>query len=170
MRVSPAYPKGDYLRKPAEEGMTVPQRRLIPDPSELRVLVATGWTHAEIADLVHERTGHRVTRGAVSSAICRAGLSAPAHRYKDHLPWQVKVEHSKHYAARMLQLLGRRDQGGGLSEADSRRLDAWLAKLEEENAIVAYAPQTEEGFFYVKPPRGYRRSGIPILRQEIRMS
>lgn len=144
--------------------------RLIPDATELRRLVASGKTHAEIADLVYERTGQRVTRGAVSSAISRAGLSSPANRYKDHLPWKVRIEHAKHYAARMLRLLGRRDQGDTLSEADSRRLDAWLAKLEEENAIVAYAPHTEEGFFYVKPPRGYRRKGAPILKQEIRMS
>lgn len=148
----------------------MPIPRLIPGKSELRQLVAAGKTHADIADLVYTRTGQRVTRGAVSSAISRAGLSTPAHRYKDHLPWRVKVEHSKHYAARMLRLLGRQDAGEQLSESDRLRLEAWMSKLSEEGVIVAYAPGTEEGFHYVKPPKGYRRRGAPILRQEIRVA
>lgn len=148
----------------------MPVPRLIPDPTELRRLVAAGKTHSEIADLVYERTGQRVTRGAVSSAISRAGLSATANRYKTHLPWRVRIEHSKHYAARMLRLLGRRDAGEELAEADEQRLDAWLTRLKDEGAVVAYAPDTDEGFFYVKPPRGYRRVGPPIIRQEIRTS
>lgn len=146
----------------------MPVPRLIPDSTELRRLVASGKTHAEIADMVYERTGQRVTRGAVSSAISRAGLSSPANRYKDQLPWRVRIEHSKHYAARMLRLLGRREGGEELSEADDSRLDAWLDRLASEKVIVAYAPDTDEGFFYVSPPRGYRRRGAPILRQEIK--
>ena len=146
----------------------MPVPRLIPDSTELRRLVRQGKTHAEIADLVYERTGQRVTRGAVSSAISRAGLSSPANRYKDQLPWRVRIEHSKHYAARMLRLLGRREGGEELNEQDVARLDAWLDRLRAEGVIVAYAPDTEEGFFYVKPPKGYRRRGAPILRQEVR--
>lgn len=145
----------------------MPTPRLIPDSTELRRLVREGKTHADIAELVYERTGQRVTRGAVSAAISRAGLSSPANRYTDHLPWRVKIEHSKHYAARMLRLLGRRDNGEELAEGDSNRLDAWLAKISAENVVVAYAPHTAEGFFYVPKPRGHR-GAVPILRQEVR--
>lgn len=149
----------------------MPTPRLIPDRTELRRLVAAGWTHQAIADLVAQRTGRTVTRGAVSAAISRAGLSTPASRYKDQLPWKVKISHSKHYAARMLRLLGRREQGEELAELDNQRLDSWLEKLEAENAVVAYAPDTEAGFYYVSPPpKGYRRHGAPILRQEVRAS
>lgn len=145
----------------------MPTPRLIPDSTELRRLVREGKTHAEIAELVHERTGQHVTRGAVSAAISRAGLSTPAHRYSDHLPWRVKIEHSKHYAARMLRLLGRRDNGEELTELDGQRLDSWLQKIEAEKVVVAYAPDTDEGFFYVPRPRGHR-SAVPIVRQEVR--
>jgi len=149
----------------------VPRQRLIPEPSELRRLLAAGLTHAEIADLVYGRTGHRIRRGSVSTAIARAGLSSTAHRYPEQLPWRVKEEHSKHYAARMLRLLGRREQEGSLPPDLDRRLDAWLKRLEATGAVVAYAPHTEEGFFYVKPPKGYKRDGTaPIIRQEIKMS
>lgn len=148
----------------------MPTPRLIPDRTELRRLVETdGLTHAQIADLVYERTGHRVTRGAVSSAISRAGLSSPMNRYTDHLPWRVKIEHSKHYAARMLRLLGRRDSGDELSEADSARLDGWLNRIHSEGVVVAYAPDTEEGFYYVPKPKGFRGK-VPILQQEVRVS
>jgi hypothetical protein len=82
----------------------------------------------------------------------------------------VKIEHSKHYAARMLRLLGRRDGGEVLTANDNQRLDAWLDRLQSEGAVVAYAPDTDEGFFYVAPPKGYRRKGAPILRQEVRTS
>lgn len=148
----------------------MPVPRLIPEATELRRLVAAGRTHSEIADLVYERTGQRVTRGAVSTAISRAGLSSPANRYKDQLPWRVRSEHSWHYAARMLRHLGRREQGEQLNDQDEKRLDAWLAKLKKERVVVAYAPETEEGFFYVGRPKGYRARGAPILQQEVRAS
>lgn len=33
--------------------------------------------------------------------------------------------------------------------ADQRQVPKWLAMLEENNAVVHYDPDTEEGFFYV---------------------
>lgn len=146
----------------------MPPTRVVPDATTLRRLVESGKTHQEIADLVYEATGQPVTRGAVSSAISRAGLSAQGRRYDYTLPWRVKVRHSKHYAARMLRLLGRRLEGCSLHEADEARLDSWLARLRAEGAIVAYAPDTEEGFFYVDPPEGWVDDGVPILRPVVR--
>lgn len=145
----------------------MPRLRLIPDKTELRRLVRENRTHAEIAELVYERTGQKVTRGAVSAAISRAGLSTPASRHKAYLPWRVKIEHSQHYAARMLRLLARRDSGEQLNTQDEKRLDAWVEKLAAK-AVVAYAPDTDEGFFYIRQPKGYRRLEAPILRQEVR--
>lgn len=148
----------------------MPPTRVIPPASELRHLLALGKTHQEIADMVHATTGTPVTRGAVSSAISRAGMSAPGKRYTATLPWRVKIEHSKHYAARMLRLLGRRIVGEAMHPDDERRLDSWLEKMDTERTVVAYIPETPEGFHYMDPPRGYRWSdGIPIIRQEIRL-
>ena len=147
----------------------MPPTRIIPDAQTLRRMVASGMTHQEIADLVGEETGTPVTRGAVSSAISRAGLSAQGRRYDQTLPWRVKIEHSKHYAARMLRLLGRRQQGLTIHPADEARLDAWLDKMSEEGAVVAYIPETEEGFHYMDPPRGWRDEGAPIIVKTIRL-
>lgn len=149
----------------------MPPARVIPDPTELRRLLRTGHTHQQIADLVFERTGRRVTREAISTAVSRAGLSAPMNRYSTHLPWKVKIEHSKHYAARMLRLMGRKSEGGKLTEEDEARLQSWLEKLRETNSVVAYLPETEDGFYYVAPPRGYRRQadGPPIITKPLRL-
>lgn len=149
----------------------MPPTRIIPDATHLRHLVASGHTHQEIADMVYRETGQRVTRGAVSSAISRAGLSTPTARYKEFLPWRVKIEHSKHYAARMLRLLGRRESGEPLHPDDAARLEAWLARIAEEKAVVAYVPETDEGFHYMDPPKGYRRppSGAPVIARTLRL-
>ena len=148
----------------------MPPTRVIPDKTELRHLVATGHTHQQIADMVHEQTGIKVTRGAVSSAISRAGLSAPGKRYKDTLPWRVKIEHSKHYAARMLRLLGRAREAEELMPEDRLRLDSWLQKMSTEGTVVAYIPETEEGFHYMDPPQGWIDEGIPIIAHEIKLA
>lgn len=148
----------------------MPPTRVIPPATELRHLLALGKTHQEIADLVHETTGIPVTRGAVSSAISRAGMSAQGKRYIRTLPWRVKIEHSKHYAARMLRLLGRRMDGDEMLAEDEKRLDSWLEKMDTERTVVAYIPETPEGFHYMDPPRGYVMvDGIPIIRHEIRL-
>lgn len=39
--------------------------------------------------------------------------------------------------------------GGVLTEDESKRLDGWLKLLSDNNAVVAYAPDSEEGFVYV---------------------
>jgi hypothetical protein len=148
--------------------INMPPTRVIPDATTLRRLVSEGHTHQDIADMVRETTGQPVTRGAVSSAISRAGLSTPGKRYERTLPWRVKIEHSKHYAARMLRLLGRRLEGEPLHEADESRLDSWLARLDAENAVVAYIPETEDGFHYIDPPAGWDHE-VPIVPEVINL-
>lgn len=62
----------------------------------------------------------------------------------------MKVEHIKAYPARMLRLLGRREAGEDVGEEASRRLDNWLDLLEEREAVVAYDPDSDQGFIYVR--------------------
>jgi hypothetical protein len=147
----------------------MPVPRVIPEPQELRRMTSQGWTHQQIADHVFASTGQRVTRGAVSSAVSRAGLSSPARRYSETLPWRVKIEHSKHYAARMLRLLGRRNESVELNATDEARLNGWLDGLKREGLIVAYVPETDEGFHYIRPPRGWKDNGLPLVPREIKL-
>lgn len=136
--------------------------RLLPDKSTLRRLVAEGLTHEQIVDWVWENMGTRVQRSTVAAALSRAGLTKPAHRYADTIPWRVREEHLKHYAPRMLRLLGRRRAGLALTAEQNKRLDSWLHQLESDHAVVVYVPETTEGFHYID---GDPVNGVPILER-----
>lgn len=146
----------------------MPAHRLVPDPTTLRRWLDEGLTHQQIADRQADITGERVTRSAVSAAISRLGLSKPAPRYAEELPWKVHVQHIKAYPARMLRLLGKRRAGVEMGPEDVRRLDSWLELLREQDAVVAYAPDSEEGFLYVRRQNGDNKE-IPIRLQTVKL-
>lgn len=135
--------------------------KVLPPVSRLRQLVDQGMTHREIAELVTRETGYPVSRSTVSAALHRAGDTQNAKRYPDELPWTVKEEHQRHYAARMLRLLGRRRQNIQNSAEMDQRLDGWLKQLDQSGAVVVYVPDTEDGFFYVQG-ESYM-PGIPVI-------
>lgn len=149
----------------------MPAVRLLPDTVTLRQWVEDEHlTHQQIADRVFAQTGWPVSRSSVSAALSRAGISANGPRYREELPWRVKMEHIREYPARMLRLLGRRRAGQDMTDEENRRLDAWLAMLEKDHAVVAYDPESEFGFYYIeKDGRSDGHNGIPIRRQTVRV-
>ena len=83
----------------------------------------------------------------------------------------MKIEHSKHYAARMLRLLGRLRDHQELHPDDGDRLASWMHKMRSENTVVVYLPETEEGFHYMRKPVGFEENdGIPIYPEEVRLA
>ncbi|WJN63045.1 immunity repressor [Streptomyces phage phiScoe3] len=84
----------------------------------------------------------------------RRGLQRRITRNDELIPWQVKPEHRWLYPIGMLRVEARRREKGeeALSELERTRLGSWLKMLADENAVVHYDPDTEEGFFYI--PRG----------------
>lgn len=137
--------------------------RVLPSKTELRQMLDSGMTHAQIAAEVSRQTGRPVRRSTVSSAIHRAGLSGPHKLYEEELPWTIKEKHLTAYPPRMLRLLGRRRAGVQNSAEMDARLDAWLAQLRREHAVVAYVPETDQGWFYVDGEPD--ADGIPITRE-----
>jgi hypothetical protein len=128
--------------------------RYLPSDSKLVELART-MTHAEIAEYVYKTTGVKVGRSTVSAALSRAGLTKRI-RYSDALPWErIRVEHNGHYAAQMLRAGARIEAGQEVSQDLSDRYESWKARLDSEDAVVHYDPDTADGFFYVK-----RRKGI----------
>ena len=120
--------------------------RITPPDNELSMFLRLGYSHAEIADVVFERTGYRLSRSSISAAISRAGLSEQQNRYAEEIPWRVSEDHLRDYPVRMLRLLGRRRAGQPLNDEESPRLDRWLTALQEDNTVVVYDPQ--RGFAY----------------------
>lgn len=137
--------------------------RILPPTSELRQMVDRGMTHQQIAEEVSRRTGYPVSRSSVSAALFRAGEATNAKKYPEEIPWTVREEHQTHYAARMLRLLGRRRKGITNSAESDQRLDSWLRQLERSGAVVVYAPDTEDGFFYVQGEPDI--PGVPVSTQ-----
>lgn len=143
--------------------------RVLPDTGTLRHWVEDeGLTHQAIADRVYVQTGERVSRSTISAALHRAGLSKPTARYREEIPWRVKVEHIKEYPARMLRILGKRRAGAELTDIENVRLDAWLKKLNDDHAVIGYDPNSTFGFYYIeKDDETDGLDGIPIRRQQI---
>lgn len=85
----------------------------------------------------------------------RRGLQRRLTRNDDLLPWALDERHRWAYPAMMLRAEARRRDGKELRPEEESRLDAWLSRLTDEDAVVHYDPDTDEGFWYVP-----RREGI----------
>lgn len=140
---------------------------LVPDKNTLIRWSNEGLTHADMAERVYLETGNRVTRTAISAAMVRYGLSKNGNRYRDTIPWRVKVLHAKAYPVRMLRLLGRRLEDGELNEQENQALDRWLEQLAEARSIVAYDPDSDAGFFYIDKKHKDNRGVAPIRKKTI---
>ena len=128
-------------------------------------------THQQMADRIYAETGHRITRAAVTLALMQYGLSESRPRYKQTLPWRVKLDHIKAYPARMLRLLGRRQQGGKMTEKENELLDSWLSNLETEQLIVAYDPEDNQGFHYIDQSfKDHDDPDLPIRKKTLHLN
>lgn len=146
----------------------MPAVRLVPDRVTFERYLERGFTQREMVEEIERTTGFVVTRSAVAQALVRYGLADEKMRYEKHLPWKVRREHLNEYPARMLRLLGRRDTMGDLTEAQGKKLDSWLRKLNEQNAVIGYDPDSRWGFAAVPRKPGDGRK-IPIRRELIRL-
>ena len=124
--------------------------RKVPDKTTLARWKRQGLSQQEMADKVFEETGEHISRATIAGAMVRYGLSEEKPRYNDVLPWRVRMEHISAYPARMLRLLGKRNNGVELNPQEERKLNSWIRKMQAENAVVAYDPDSAQGFFYVE--------------------
>lgn len=127
----------------------MPAPRILPDNNTLQRWVEEGLTHEQITERVYETTGQKVARSTVAAALHRAGLTTPQNRYEVEIPWRVRSQHAAAYPARMLRDLGRIRAGGSLPDDEMARFAAWMERIETEQVVVAYDPESDVGFFYV---------------------
>lgn len=117
----------------------------------MRRYLAQGLSQQKIANQWEQDSGNKVSRAAIGLAIARYGLSS-AHerpRHEDLIPWSVRTEHNSHKDLRCLRLEARRRKGLPISERERQWLTGWLAALQDADAVVAYEPNTEQGFWWV---------------------
>jgi hypothetical protein len=115
-------------------------------------MLRNGMTQQQVADIFG------VTQAAVSANVVRGNIKID---YRDRpegpaMPWHpIRPEHRNRYLARMLRANHRRQQGLKSAPVLEAMLDKFLAAAKEQDFVVTYEPDTEEGFFRVA-----RREGI----------
>ncbi|HLN78767.1 MAG TPA: hypothetical protein VK204_17110 [Nocardioidaceae bacterium] len=122
------------------------------DYSEATQMLRSGKTQREVAD------HFGVTQAAVSANIKRGNIKIeyPNQTEGRSVPWHpILPEHRDRYLIRMLRANHRREQGLANAPVLEAMLDKFLVAAEEQDFVVTYDPDTEEGFFRVP-----RRVGI----------
>jgi hypothetical protein len=127
---------------------------LLPD-SKVRRLVREGLGNAEIVDRLRQEDHIEVTPSAISVFRSRHNLPPAPGRHDDLIPWRVKREHASLWAAKVLRWESRRRSGERLNERAQRRVDAFLQRLKDQDAVVHYEPESAQGFWLVP-----RRHGV----------
>lgn len=139
-------------------------KRIVPDATQMRRYVEAGLNQTQIVERYEEETGIRCSRSAIGMAMARYDLKSPKPRprFDDLLPWVISNEdHRMKRDARMLRLEGRRRRGIAMSDKELRLLTTWLGDLKDADAVVAYNPNSEPGFFWVP-----KREGEDLVRVE----
>lgn len=128
----------------------MPRPRLVPADSTLeKWYIEEGLTQQQIVERIWEQDQVRVSRSTVAAALTRAGLTDRV-RYDDMIPWRVKLEHCSHHLLNILRAAAREARGVDVSPALQRQLDSFRKRQEAEDCVIAYVPDTEQGWFLVK--------------------
>lgn len=132
-------------------------RSKIVSEDEVLRWIREGKTYAWMVEEYERRYNVQITQSAFANLRYRRGLDRRIARSDDLMPWHVKPEHRWEYAPVMLRVEARRREGRTLREQDAKRLASWKATLRDNNLVVHYDPDTEEGWFYVP-----RREGVDM--------
>jgi hypothetical protein len=140
--------------EPGEGERAVPASK-IQNEQEIIRWFEEGKTYAWMVDEYHRKYDIETVASMFGNFRRRRGLQRRLTRDCDLIPWAIEEQHRWQYPVIMLRAEARRREGKELREVDRIRLDAWLRRLEDENVVVHYEPETDEGFWYVA-----RREGI----------
>lgn len=131
--------------------------RELVDDAVLQTLAAAGLTYEEIAEASTKLTGYPVVRSTVSVHFSRKGWAEPQPSHRIFIPWEVRSEHQRHYALRMLREASRLAQGFPAVTPDgAKRAAAFFGALRAAGMVVAYGPDLV-GAFWAVPGRGLTR-------------
>ncbi|MEU7030036.1 hypothetical protein AB0A60_25565 [Streptomyces sp. NPDC046275] len=121
----------------------------IQDKSEVLRWFAEERTYAWMVEQYKTKYNIETTEPMWAAFRRRNGIDRRNTRSDDLLPWKLKEEHRHLYPAMMLRSEGRLRAGKAVAAEKLKKLQTWKAKLQEENLVVHYDPDTEEGFFLI---------------------
>ena len=126
------------------------------DDKEVEALLRSGWSQMRVVRMYRDK-GVDVTQSAISQAITTGRIKIDTDRATGGIPWLLKPEHRHRHAARMLRTQARLDAGHDIGQSLIPQLKAWRARLEREDSVIHYDPDTDEGFWRVP-----RRAGVDL--------
>lgn len=125
---------------------------VIPDLRELELWMRSGLTPKECSDRYAAR-GEHVPPGTISVARWRHGWPGSKMDHTALIPWTIEPQHRRLFDHVMLEAESQRRAGKALTPSREQQLNAWLARLSENDAVVHYHPK--KGWAWVQ-----RRPGI----------
>jgi hypothetical protein len=123
--------------------------RKIVNETEVIRWFEQGRTYAWMVEEYRRRYGIETVPSMWGNFRRRKGLDRRLERNDDLIPWAVERQHRWAYPLQMLRTEARRRSGMEVSPGMAERLDKWLVRMRAEDTVVAYDPNTDDGFAYV---------------------
>jgi hypothetical protein len=114
-------------------------------------------TYQEMADRWYDETGVQLTFQAFGNACKRYGFEPRSvkHSGGDLIPWSpILPDHTGKYIHVRLINEDARRKGKKFDEKETQRMNAWLQGLHDDNAVIAYRPDTIKGWWRVEREPG----------------
>lgn len=121
----------------------------IVDEQEVLQWFEDGLTYEEMSRIYREKYNIETVPSLWGNFRRRRGLVRRIVRDEELIPWAVKEEHRWAYPLQMLRLEARARAGQAVREADAVRHANFIDMLRRCDSVVAYDPDTPEGFHIV---------------------
>ena len=127
----------------------------IQDEAEVIRWFHEGVTYEEMVERYREKYDIETTFSMWGNFRRRRGLQRRITRDDELIPWAVNAEHRHDYPILMLRKEARRRAGLPTTPDDDLAVEAWKRGMAENDTVLHYEPETDQGWFYVQ-----RRPGI----------
>lgn len=132
----------------------MPAHSKVQDLAEALQWLEEGRTYQWIVDEYLRKYNVETTISMWAALRRRHGIDNRIVRDEALIPWAVKPEHRHAHAVSMLRAEARRRAGRQLTPLMQDMLDTWLSGLRQDNHVVHYDPDTDEGWWYVPRREG----------------
>jgi hypothetical protein len=121
----------------------------LQDATEVKRWFEEGRTYAWMVEEYERKYNLQVTVSLFTHFRHRMGLPKRDVRDTSLVPWEVKREHRWSHPLAMLRAEARVRAGEPLAGRLNQKHASFMRKLEEQNLVVSYDPETPEGFHLV---------------------
>jgi hypothetical protein len=121
----------------------------IVNEEEVKQWIREGRTFPWMVETYRTKYNLEVSAGMFSNRRRQWGMAPKQLQNDELLPWRLNKEHTHEYPALMLRFEARRRAGKPLREQDRRAVERWVKFLADNDKVVHYDPESEDGFSLV---------------------